>query len=81
MIKKVIKFLDKHRLILIIIILIFISIMFLSVKSILFLNHNFNNMNCTKNIDETYCYHNEVKVFKNAEEAQITFFKENKEIY
>ena len=53
--------------------------MFLSIKSIIFLNHDFKELKCTKKIDKTYCYYNDIKIYKNAEKERINFFEENKE--
>lgn len=74
MIKKITSFLDKHRLLLILLILIFIVIIFFSINIYLFFHHNFKALNCTKNIDETYCYHENIKILVNAEETKKEFF-------
>lgn len=77
--KKVINYLDNHRLILVILILLLIVIAFFSIKTILFLNHKFNNLDCTQDLDETYCYYKETKIFRNPEEKKEDIFKEKKE--
>ena len=74
--KKIISFLDKHRLILIIILLLIISFSFISVKSFIFLNHQFKKLECTNDIDETYCYHKEIKIYKDPEVEKKNVFKE-----
>jgi len=78
MIKKVINFLDKHRFILVLLILFLISLLFLSFNSIRFLSHDFKNLNCTKKIDNKYCYNNDNKIFINGKVEQKTFFEKNK---
>lgn len=79
MIKKVVKFFDSHRIILVLLTLLILSILFISLKVIIFLNHNFKPLLCTNNIDSVYCYHNEMKIFKEPEDTQKEFFKENKD--
>lgn len=74
--KKIINFLDSHRLILVILILILISVIFIGTNSFIFLNHKFKNINCTKDIDEVYCYHKDIKIYKNPVEEKIKIFKE-----
>ena len=81
MMKKVIKFFDHHRLLLVLLILLFIVLLFLTINSYLFLHYDFNALNCTKEIDEEYCYYNDTKILKNPEESAYAFFeKYNKEI-
>lgn len=74
--KKIINFLDNHRLILVILILFLITITFFCIKSILFLNYKFTNLDCTKNINETYCYYKETKIYINPEVQKEEIFKE-----
>lgn len=76
MIKKLINFLNNHRVILVLLILLLISILFLSINSYRFLHHTFQNLTCTKKIDDIYCYHENIKIFQNVEKSQETFFKE-----
>ncbi len=76
--KKIINFLDNHRLILVLLILLIISILFLSINSIIFLNHKFTALECTKDIDKEYCFHNDIKIFKDPNKIKENFFKENK---
>ncbi len=75
--KKIINFLDKHRFILVILILILVSISFLGINSVIFLNHKFEPLTCTKDIDETYCYNEDIKIFKDSEKIKEKFFLNN----
>lgn len=77
--KKIIKFLDNHRFVLIILVLLLISISFLSIKSIFFLNHKFQNLACTNDIDEMYCYNKETKIYRYPEEIKKVIFTEKKD--
>lgn len=77
--KKIISFLDKHRFILVLLILFLISSIFIGINSLIFLNHKFNSLTCTKDIDETYCYSNDIYIFKNPEEEKNKIFEEEKE--
>ncbi len=76
--KKVISFLDKHRLILVLLILFLFSITFLSIKSIIFLNHKFTPLSCNKALDETYCFHDNIQILKNPNKDKEKIFKERK---
>lgn len=77
-IKKVLNFLDRHRFILIILTIFLIASLFLGINSILFLNHNFKKFNCTQELDETYCYHNDIQIYKDPEKEKKNIFKEKK---
>lgn len=79
MIKRIINFLDRHRVFLVFLILLIITILFFTINSILFFSHSFKSSSCTENIDEVYCFHNDNKIFKNAESERKKFFKESKE--
>jgi len=74
--KKIINFLDKHRLILVILILTIISWLFIGINSLIFLNHNFKKLNCTKDLDATYCYNNDFQIYINPEVEKEKIFKE-----
>lgn len=75
MIKKVVNFFDSHRLFLVLLILLVVVILFLSINSYLFLHHEFKALDCTEEIDEEYCYHNDTKILKNPEESAYAFFE------
>jgi len=75
LIKNIIKFLDKHRLILVLLILFIVSISFLGINSIIFLNHKFEPLICNKDLDEIYCYNNDSKIFVNPKKEQEEFFE------
>lgn len=75
--RNIIKFLDKHRLVLIVLILLFVSFVFLGINSIIFLNHKFEPLVCTKDLDEIYCYNNDLKIFKDPEKSREKFFLDN----
>ena len=75
MIKRVVSFFDKHRLFLVLLILLVIVILFLGINSYLFLHHEFTALNCTEEIDEEYCYHNDTEIYKNPEESAYVFFE------
>ena len=74
--KRTIKFLDNHRFILIILILLIISILFIGINSFIFLNHKFQKLNCTTQIDDTFCYYNNAKIYINPEREKESIFKE-----
>lgn len=76
MIPKIIKFLDKHRFILIILILILITVIFLSIKSFFFLNKQFKPLECLKNLDNNSCKYKNIEIFKNPEKSKKEFLKE-----
>ncbi len=80
MMKKVIKFFDHHRLLLVLLILLFIVLLFLTINSYLFLHYDFNALNCTKEIDEEYCYYKEKKIFVNPEQSKKAFFYKQADI-
>lgn len=75
--KKIINFLDRHRLILVLLILLLISFLFLGINSLLFLYHNFKPLECDKKIEDNYCYHENIKIFVEPEEEKNNFFKNN----
>lgn len=75
MIKKIINFFDRHRLILVLTILFIIAFIFLLINSLIFLNYKFKPLECTKEIDETYCCHNDIKIFADASTSKKKFFK------
>ena len=77
--KKIIKFLDNHRFVLIILVLLLISISFLSIKSIFFFIYKFQNLACTNDIDEMYCYNKETKIYRYPEEIKKVIFTEKKD--
>lgn len=79
MLKKIINFFDTHRVVLVFTVLLLISLVFLSIKSYQFLNHDFKPVECTKEIDNTYCYHNDLEILKEPEKYKLEFFKKNKE--
>lgn len=76
MIQKIINFLNTHRLILVILILMIISIFFLTIKSVIFLNHKFNAFDCTADLDETYCFHNDIQILIEPERIKEKIFIE-----
>lgn len=74
--RKVIKFLDKHRLILVVLILLLITILFIGINSIIFLNHKFQNLKCTSDLDEIYCYNEDYQIYINPEKEKEKIFNE-----
>ena len=72
--KRVVNFFDEHRVVLIFLILILIVIIFLSINSYLFFHHEFESLTCTEEIDDEYCYHNDIKIFVNQEKSKEDFF-------
>ena len=72
--KRVVNFFDEHRVVLIFLILILIVIIFLSINSYLFFYHVFESLTCTEEIDDEYCYHNDIKIFVNPEKSKEDFF-------
>ena len=78
MLKKIISFFDRHRIILVIFILLIVTTTFIGIHSIIFLQHNFTALNCTKDSDEVYCYHDNIKILKDPVSYTEKFFKNNK---
>lgn len=76
--KKIVNFLDKHRLLLVLIILLFISLIFFSIKVYQFKTIDFKKLECTKDAHDNYCFNKETLIFVNPENAKNKFFKENK---
>lgn len=72
--KRIIDFLNRHRLILILVILIFIVIIFLAAKTILFFSHNFQALSCTEEIDDEYCYYEDTIIFVDPNASKEAFF-------
>lgn len=77
--KKIISFLDKHRFILVLLILFVISTTFIGINSFSFLHHKFNNLICTKELDEIYCYNKDMQIFKNPVQEMNRTLEEKKE--
>ena len=75
MIKKIISFFNKHRFLLIISILLLIIILFLTINIYFFFHHNFIALECTKKINEEYCYYNDTKILIKPEATKNAFFK------
>ena len=74
MIKKVINFFNRHRLVLILGILLVIVVVFLGVNTFLFFHHDFAALSCTSDLDEETCYHEDIVIFINPEESKENFF-------
>ena len=72
--KRIINFFDEHRIVLIFLILMLFVIIFLSINSYFFFHHEFVSLPCTKEIDDKYCYYEEIKIFKNPEKSKEDFF-------
>ena len=75
MFKKIINFLDKHRLILALSMLLSLTIIFFLISICIFLNYNFKPLECTKNIDDSLCFHDNTEILKNPESTKETIFK------
>lgn len=73
---KLINYLDKHRLILVLLILLFTAATFIGVNSFIFLKHKFEKLECTSELDETYCYHEIFQIYINPEAEKKNIFKE-----
>ena len=76
---KIVKFLDQHRIILVVLILIIVSTTFLGINSYLFLHHEFLPLTCTDGINEEYCYSKKNKILVEPEGSKETFFTEYQE--
>lgn len=74
MIKRIINFFDNHRITLVILILFLITLAFVSIKSYLFLHHDFIPLNCMSNINDEICNHNNMIIFTNPEKSKSAFF-------
>lgn len=74
--KKVINFLDNHRVILVLLIIIIVVILFITIKSIMFLNHDFKSFKCSEEVEDV-CYFNGLEILKNPEEEKDSFFMEH----
>ena len=78
MIRKVSNFLDKHRLILVLVILFLFSLIFIGTSLGLFFTHNFDNLKCEKNVDDNICLNNNLEILKKPEEVKKEIFLEYK---
>ena len=79
MIKKVIKFFDHHRVILVLTILFVISALFIGINSYFFFHHDFIPSSCTSDHDEEYCYHEDTLILKDPEKKKEEIFEEYRE--
>ena len=75
MLKKIINYFDHYRIVLIFVILLIITLLFLGINSYLFLHHDFIALTCTEELDDEYCYHDEIKILINPEESKNNFFE------
>ena len=76
MTKKIVKYLDNHRLLLILLILLIISVVFISIRSVMFFHHNFEVLTC-KEIEEETCNYKDKMIYKDPEKKKEEFFKNN----
>ena len=76
MIKKVINFLDNHRLILALTMLLFLTLIFLLVAIFIFFHYNFKPLDCTKDIDDNLCFHDNIEILKEPDSYKNNIFKE-----
>ena len=72
--KKIASFLDRHRVLLVFLILALIVIIFLGVNSYLFFHHDFLKLECTSEIDDEYCYYEDIVIFRDPEKSKEIFF-------
>lgn len=72
--KRIASFLDKHRVLLVFLILALVVIVYLGVNSYLFFHHDFLKLECTEEIDEEYCYHDDIEILKDPEKSKEAFF-------
>ena len=72
--KRIASFLDKHRVLLVFLILALVVIIYLGVNSYLFFHHDFLKLECTEEIDEEYCYHDDIEILKDPEKSKEAFF-------
>ena len=79
MIKRVINFFDRHRILLVFMILLLIVIIFIGINSYFFFHHDFEALTCTEDLDEEYCYHENTRILKDAENSKESFFDEYQE--
>lgn len=75
MIKKVCNFLNNHRIFLTLL-LIFVTFgVFLGIKSLIFINHNFVKLECSKNLGQDTCYYGDNLIFINPDKSKQSFFE------
>ena len=55
--------------------MLIITLLFLGINSYLFLHHDFIALTCTEELDDEYCYHDEIKILINPEESKNNFFE------
>lgn len=77
--KRIISFLDKHRIFLALIIILVISLTFIAINSFLFFHHKFKSLTCTDELEDIYCYNNDIQIFKNPNQEKEKIFKEKSE--
>lgn len=78
--KKVVNFLDRHRFLLVIFILFLISLIFLGINSYQFFHHEFLRLDCTKEINDTYCYHDNIEIYKEIGNEELFLESHEEEI-
>lgn len=62
-----------------IIILLVVSLVFMGVNLYIFFNYNFEELSCTKNINEDICYNDKKEILKDPENEKKKIFKEYKD--
>lgn len=77
--KKVINFWDNHRIILVLSILLIVAILFLGIKSLIFINYKFEKLECDSNIGEDKCYVGERVVLVNPMKSKKDFWENHEE--
>ncbi len=76
MIKISLNFFDKHRILLIFLLIFIFFGMFLGIKSLLFINHNFKALECKQELNAEKCYYENTLIFVNPAESKKKFFEE-----
>lgn len=78
--KKVINYLDNHRIILVILILFIISAIFFGYKSFIFLNHEFKAFKCEEETKNIYCTYKNNQILNKPEEISNILKKYKKDL-
>ena len=76
--RKISNFLDKHRLILVLLILFMVVLIFIGVNLLIFFNYHFEALDCEKEINDEVCLVNNLEILKNPEETKKEIFLEYK---
>ncbi len=76
MIKKLINFLERHRIIFALIVIILVSLIYIIVNVVMFFKHDFEAFKCSKNNGEEICIYNNKEIYADPKSSIDKIFKE-----